>query len=40
MNAVVMLAVVALSLGGIVYVFEEQVSPTIDMLRESLVTGH
>jgi len=40
MNAFVMLAVVALSLGGIVYVFEDQVSPTIDMLRESLVIGH
>ena len=30
----------ALSLGGIVYVFEDQVSPTIDMLRESLVISH
>jgi flagellar biosynthetic protein FliR len=40
MNAVVMLAVVAMSLGGIVWVFQHEVSPTIDMLRASLVIGH
>jgi flagellar biosynthetic protein FliR len=37
MNAVVMLAIVAMSLGGIVYVFQDEVSPTIDMLREAIV---
>jgi flagellar biosynthetic protein FliR len=36
MNAFVMLAVVGMSLGGIVWVFQDQVSPTIDMLREAM----
>ena len=40
LNAVVMLAVVALSLGGIVWVFQNEVSPTIEMLRAALVIGH
>ncbi|MCA9270160.1 MAG: flagellar biosynthetic protein FliR [Planctomycetales bacterium] len=35
-NAVVMLAVMAMSLGGVVWVFQDQVGPTIDGLRDAI----
>jgi hypothetical protein len=38
LNATVMLAIVAASLGGIVWVFQDQVGPTVDLLRETLAS--
>ncbi len=39
LNAMVMLAVVAMSLGGIAWVFQDQVGPTLDVLRAALAQG-
>jgi flagellar biosynthetic protein FliR len=38
LNAMVMLAVLSLSLGGVVWAFQDEVGPTLALLRDALAT--